>query len=92
MSKAIPENLIVGRIPQEDEPDTCLIGARGIFFARVVGNPLVDAEQVARLFAAAPELLLACEAMLSSPTYGDTPSPAAVEMCRAAIAKAKGTP
>lgn len=48
----------------------------------------VDAN--ARLIAAAPELLAACEAVLSSPTYGDTPSEEAVEMVRAAIAKARG--
>lgn len=43
-----------------------------------------------RLAAAAPDLLAACRAVLSSPTHGDTPSSEAVEMVRDAIAKATG--
>jgi hypothetical protein len=42
----------------------------------------------ARLIAAAPALLAACRAVLSSPRHGDTPSDEAIEMVRAAIARA----
>jgi hypothetical protein len=43
-----------------------------------------------RLAAAAPDLLAACRAVLSSPRVGDTPSEEAVQMVREAIAKATG--
>ena len=69
-----------GRVVPVEEPDTtiCAFGF----------NDAGTDERHARLIAAAPDLLAACEAMLSSPSYGDTPSPEALELCRNAIAKA----
>jgi len=39
---------------------------------------------------AAPDLLEACKAVLSSPKYGNEPSDEAIEMVEDAIAKAEG--
>ncbi|HWA98894.1 MAG TPA: hypothetical protein VG713_10400 [Pirellulales bacterium] len=42
--------LTIGRIPEEEEPDTVIIGSKYVFFARLVGVPLIGkAEPVARL-------------------------------------------
>ncbi len=54
------------------------------------GPKTMEQEANARLIAAATDLLEACKAMLSSPTYGNEPSDEAVEMTIAAIAKAEG--
>lgn len=51
-----------------------------------------ERRQLGKLVAAAPCLLAACRTILSSPTHGDTPSEEAVELVRAAIAKATGQP
>lgn len=61
---------------------------RVIAFIRDMG---ADTDGNAALIKASPKLLAACEAMLSSPTFGNEPSDEAVEMCHAAIAEAKRT-
>jgi hypothetical protein len=58
---ATPGPLTVGPIPADEEPDTWLIGARGLAFARVVGSPGRSAEADAVFYATArtavPELV-----------------------------------
>lgn len=56
----------------------------GGFDVIVLADLLEEAD--ARLIAAAPKLLAACKAVLSSPTYGNTPSDEAVALVEAAIA------
>lgn len=53
-------------------------------------SPDATSKANAYVLAAAPDLLAACEAVLSSPSHGDTPSEDAIQMVRAAIAKATG--
>jgi hypothetical protein len=67
-------------------------GIRGpnICDLEVFGGPPEEGKANANLICAAPDLLAACEAVLYSPTHGDTPSPEAVEMVRSAVALAKG--
>lgn len=54
---ATPGPVIAGIAP--DEPDTCLIGTNGIFWARVIGTPERKAMPDARLFAYARQMTLA---------------------------------
>jgi hypothetical protein len=80
----------VGVAPEETLP-TYLIGADGVLFCRVVGSPGHDAEANARLIAAAPDLLAACEGLvdlLGAHQWGEGP---ALRAARAAIAKAHST-
>lgn len=55
--------------------------------------PIEEARANARLIAAAPDLLEACEALADFATHNATscPLPEEIEMARAAIAKAKGS-
>ena len=47
------DGIEVGRIPESEEPDTCVIGRNGVFFIRVVGTPdNGPAEPIARRIAA----------------------------------------
>jgi hypothetical protein len=79
---------VVGRAPEE--PDTCLIGKDGVFFARVVGLPDRPAEPIAKLFAAAPDLLAVCqdiEIALADTKFASSPL---YKQMLAAIEKAVG--
>lgn len=54
---------------------------------------LVAGEENARLIAAAPELLAACKALIAhdkNGRFGEPDFPAAINMARAAVAKAEG--
>ena len=53
LSKITPAPWICGRVARDEEPDTCIIGAHGVFFARVVGSPGRPAEHDATFIALA---------------------------------------
>lgn len=50
VAKATKGPLTVGRVPEHEEPDTCIIGSDHLFWARVVGSPGREAEPDAQLF------------------------------------------
>jgi len=87
--------------PDLDLPDNCPFwivgpGDAGEVLALVLDTSRTEAEANALLFAAAPELLAACKALIDAPHHdhfaarlGDEEL-AAVDAIRAAIAKAEG--
>lgn len=94
MSEHTPGPWRAGYIDEQDRRERMIVRAEAVDghpYVAICPNPLAGSHEAnARLIAAAPDLLAACELMLSSPKYGNAPSEAAVEAARAAIARARG--
>lgn len=88
---ALPWTSAAVTMSEEGEVEHCVFASDGLPVATVLGCP--DAPEVARLIAAAPGLLAACEAALDvieacgHPRIGEV---MAAEQLRDAIAKARG--
>ena len=90
----VPEQIKVGRVARDEEPDTCIFGADGVFFGRVVGGPECDSETLARWLQTAwnchGDLMHLAHRVAE--VFGDTADPQELAMlneARAAILKSR---